>query len=72
MRFDPYADLLTKERRIIGCSDHSREELIELMRMDLDLSRAITRRVPLEAEPINRVLDELERGTPHMRTIITI
>ncbi len=72
MRFDPYADLLTKERRIIGCSDHSREELIELMRMDLDLSRAITPRVPLEAEPINRVLDELERGTPHMRTIITI
>jgi hypothetical protein len=42
------------------------------MRMDLDLSRAITRRAPLEAEPINRVLDELERGTPHMRTIITI
>jgi D-arabinose 1-dehydrogenase-like Zn-dependent alcohol dehydrogenase len=72
MRFDPYADVLTKERRIIGCSDHTREELIELMQMDLDLSRAITRRVPLEAEAINRVLDELDRGTPHMRTIITI
>jgi D-arabinose 1-dehydrogenase-like Zn-dependent alcohol dehydrogenase len=72
MRFDPYADVLTKERRIIGCSDHTREELIELMQMDLDLSRAITRRVPLEAGPINSVLDELERGTPHMRTVITI
>jgi D-arabinose 1-dehydrogenase-like Zn-dependent alcohol dehydrogenase len=72
MRFDPYADVLTKERRIIGCSDHTREELIELMRMDLDLSRAITRRVPLQAEAITAVLDELERGTPHLRTIIHI
>ncbi|HEY8183970.1 MAG TPA: zinc-binding dehydrogenase [Thermoanaerobaculia bacterium] len=72
MRFDPYADVLTKERRIIGCSDHTREELIELMQMDLDLSRAITRRVPLEADAITKVLDDLDRGTPHMRTIITI
>jgi propanol-preferring alcohol dehydrogenase len=72
MRLDPYADLIAKERRIIGCSDHTREELLELMRMDLDLSRAITRRVPLAAEAINIVLDDLERGTPHMRTIITI
>lgn len=70
MRFDPYADVLTKERRIIGCSDHTRDELIELMRMDLDLSRAITRRVPLEAEAITNVLDDLDRGTPHMRTVI--
>jgi len=71
MRFDPYADVLAKERRIIGCSDHTREELFELMRMDLDLSRAITRRVPLDAEAISSVLDELDHGTPHMRTVIT-
>jgi D-arabinose 1-dehydrogenase-like Zn-dependent alcohol dehydrogenase len=72
MRFDAYADVLTKERRIIGCSDHTREELIELMHMNLDLSRAITRRVPLDATAINHVLDDLERGTPHVRTVITI
>ena len=71
MRFDPYADVLAKERRIIGCSDHTREELVELMTMDLDLSRAITRRVPLQADAINSVLDELDRGTPHIRTVIT-
>jgi D-arabinose 1-dehydrogenase-like Zn-dependent alcohol dehydrogenase len=72
IQFDAYADVITKERRIIGCSDHTREELIELMPMKLDLSRAITRRVPLEASAINDVLDELESGTPHLRTIIAI
>jgi len=72
IQLDAYADVITKERRIIGCSDHTREELIELMQMKLDLSRAITRRVPLEANAVNDVLDELERGTPHLRTIITI
>lgn len=72
LRFDPYADVLTTERRIIGCSDHTRQELIELMQMPLDLSRAITRRVPLQAGAINAVLDDLDRSTPHLRTIIDI
>jgi len=71
---DPFADLLAKERRIIGCSDHTRKELVELMNMasqgKIDLSRAITRRVPLEARAINDVLDDLERGTGHVRTVI--
>src|SRR5207244_12720251 len=35
---DAYKDVLAKERRIIGCSDHTREELFELMRLHLDLS----------------------------------
>jgi D-arabinose 1-dehydrogenase-like Zn-dependent alcohol dehydrogenase len=68
--FDAYKDLLAKERHIIGCSDHTRDELVELMSMGLDLSMAITRRVPLEAAAINEVLDELERGTTHLRTVI--
>jgi propanol-preferring alcohol dehydrogenase len=72
MRLDPYADVLAKERRIIGCSDHTREELVELVQMNLDLSRAITRRVPLAAEAISEVLDDLERGTLHMRTVIRV
>ena len=70
LRFDPYADLLTKERCIVGVSDHTRDELLELMQMPLDLSRAITRRVPLEAAAINSVLDDLDRGTAHLRTVI--
>src|SRR4029077_12202533 len=72
MRFDPYADVLTKERRIIGVSDHTRDELLELMQMRLDLSQAITRRVPLAAGDINGVLDELDRRTAHLRTVIII
>jgi propanol-preferring alcohol dehydrogenase len=72
--FDPYRDVLGGERRIIGCSDHLRSDLVEVMdlasRGAIDASRAITRRVPLEAAAIDGVLDELERGTAHLRTVI--
>jgi D-arabinose 1-dehydrogenase-like Zn-dependent alcohol dehydrogenase len=74
LEIDPYADVLARERRIIGCSDHTRDELVELMeiarRGDIDLSRAITRRVSLEAASINDVLDDLDRGTEHLRSVI--
>lgn len=72
--FDPYRDVLGKERRIIGCSDHLYSELVELMELartqKIDLSSAVTRTVPLEAGAINLVLDELEAGTSHFRTVI--
>jgi propanol-preferring alcohol dehydrogenase len=71
LKIDAYADVLAKERQIIGCSDHTRDEILELMQMRLDLSRAITRRVPLEAQAINAVLDDLQHGTTHLRTVIT-
>ncbi len=71
---DPYSDVLAKERRIIGCADHTRDELVELMdiarRGEIDLSRAITRTVPLEAGAINVILDDLDRGTTHLRSVI--
>lgn len=74
LTIDPYADLLSRERRIIGCSDHTRAELVELLdlarRGEIDLSHAVTRSVPLAAAGINDVLDELERGTHHLRTVI--
>ena len=76
MQFDPYDDVLTRERRIIGCSDHTRGELFELMEMarrgDIDLSCAITRRIALAADAINNVLDDLDRGTKHLRTVIEV
>jgi propanol-preferring alcohol dehydrogenase len=75
LQLDPYSDVLTKERHIIGCADHTRDELVEVLELArcgaLDMSRAITRRVPLEARAINEVLDDLERGTTHLRTVIT-
>jgi hypothetical protein len=36
----------------------------------IDLSRAITRTVPLEAAAIDAVLDDLEAGTSHLRTVV--
>ena len=76
LTFDPYADVLGRERRIVGCSDHTRDELVELMALAasgaLDLSRAISRRIPLDTAAVNAALDDLERGTPHLRTVIGI
>jgi propanol-preferring alcohol dehydrogenase len=73
--FNPYRDVLGKERRIVGCSDHLRSELHELMTLAGDgkllLQEAISGRVPLDAGAINGVLDELERGTPALRSVVT-
>ena len=72
--FDPYRDVLAGERRIIGCSDHLRSDLVELMdlaaRGRIDVARAITRRIPLAAAAIDGVLDELESGTGHLRSVV--
>ena len=72
--FNPYRDLLGKERRIAGCSDHLRSELVELMQFaangTLKLDAAISRQVPLAADTINGVLDDLERGTAAVRSVI--
>jgi Zn-dependent alcohol dehydrogenase len=57
-------------------SDHTREELVELMELArcgaIDLSKAITRRVPLDADAINGVLEDIEQGTAHLRTTISV
>jgi propanol-preferring alcohol dehydrogenase len=72
--FDPYRDVLAGERRIIGCSDHLRSDLVDLMdlaaRGRIDVARAITRRIPLDAAVIDGVLDELESGTGHLRSVV--
>lgn len=73
-QFDPYRDLVGGEARIVGCSDHLRDELVELMELAgtgrIDLSGAVSATVPLEPEAINAVLDGLEGGTPRLRTVI--
>jgi propanol-preferring alcohol dehydrogenase len=76
LELDAYRDLLAHGRSLVGCADHTREELVELLELAgsgaLDLTAAITRRVPLEAGAVTAVLDELERGTPHLRTVIAV
>ena len=73
---DSYSELLGKEAQIIGCADHLQQELPLLLefarRGQLDLSRVVANRVPLAAEPINRVLDRLASfGGGPVRTVIT-
>jgi propanol-preferring alcohol dehydrogenase len=70
-----YAELLGTEAEVIGVADHLAQEMPLLMdfarRGQLDLSRVITRRVPLDAAIIDGVLDELDRYGDHVRTVIT-
>ena len=71
----PYDELLNREAEVIGVSDHLAQELPLLIqwvrRGDLDLSRAITRTVPLDAGAINDVLDRLEQFSDEVRVVIT-
>jgi propanol-preferring alcohol dehydrogenase len=70
----PYRDLINREAEIIGVSDHLAQEipqLIEWVRQGaLDLSRVITRTIPLEAGAINRVLDNLDTFSDEVRVVI--
>jgi propanol-preferring alcohol dehydrogenase len=72
---DSYAELLGREAEVIGSSDHLLQEmplLLELARRgSLDLSRVVARAVPLEAGPINEVMDALAGFGGAVRTVIT-
>lgn len=69
-----YNELLTREAEVIGVADHLAQEmplLIEFAREGkLDLKNVITRKVPLDADHINQVLDELDRYGDHVRTVV--
>jgi threonine dehydrogenase-like Zn-dependent dehydrogenase len=61
---DTYNLLINNEIEIIGCSDHLINEVKELLQWAaggfLNLSDAIVQYVPLEADRINTVLDEMQ------------
>jgi 2-desacetyl-2-hydroxyethyl bacteriochlorophyllide A dehydrogenase len=69
-----YAELLSAEAEIIGVADHLAGEMPQLLELarqgKLNLSHVITRRVGLEADAINHVLDELDHYGDHVRTVI--
>jgi propanol-preferring alcohol dehydrogenase len=72
---DTYRELLGNERELIGSNDHLLSELPEVVELarkgELDTSRVVSRRVGLDAEAINRVLDELESfRNSTIRTVI--
>lgn len=69
-----YGELLGKEAVVRGSDDHLLSELpllVEFARRGLfDLSDVVTRTVPLDAEKINAVMDELEEFGGGVRTVI--
>jgi 2-desacetyl-2-hydroxyethyl bacteriochlorophyllide A dehydrogenase len=71
----PYHELINREAEIIGVSDHLAAEipmLLEFARAGkLDLSKVVTRTVPLDAQAINGVLDRLEHFGEDVRVVIT-
>jgi len=74
LEVNPYATLIGYEAEIIGSNDHLLEELpllIEMVRQKkLDTSRVVSQVIPLDADKINRRLDDLEQFTSDVRAVI--
>ncbi|MBZ5495515.1 MAG: zinc-binding dehydrogenase [Acidobacteriia bacterium] len=69
-----YGELLSPEAEVIGVADHLAQEmplLIEFAQQGkLNLTNVITHSVPLDADVVNGVLDELDRYGDRVRTVI--
>src|SRR6266853_173681 len=61
----PYAELINKEAEIIGVSDHLANELPDLIELvcqkKLVLPDLISRKLSLNAEPVNAAIDQVEQ-----------
>jgi len=71
---DTYNQVLGKEAEIIGSNDHLLHELPLLVdmarRKTLDTSKVVSQIIPLEADKINKRLDDLEIYTSDVRAVI--
>lgn len=69
-----YRSILGPETELIGANDHLFSELTELLAFcangRLDLSPVVVRTVPLDADAVNGVLDELDAYRAPFRTVI--
>jgi 2-desacetyl-2-hydroxyethyl bacteriochlorophyllide A dehydrogenase len=74
IQIDTYNELLGNEIELIGSNDHHLQELPLLVEMArrkiLDTSKVVTRTVALDAHAINITLDELEKFSGDVRTVI--
>ena len=70
----PYHDIINKEAEIVGVSDHLAQEIPLLTELvasrKLDLSKVVTRSVPLTAQAINDTLDSLENFGDDVRVVV--
>ena len=76
MEVDPYREVLGKEAEIIGASDHLASEFLLLLEFArrglLDLSKVVTRTIPLDADAINAAMDGLDQFGGEVRTVIVL
>lgn len=74
LEIDTYTEVLGPEAEVIGSNDHHLHELPTLIefarRGALDLSRTVSRTIPLDAAAANEALDELEAFRGGVRTVI--
>jgi propanol-preferring alcohol dehydrogenase len=74
LEIDTYHELLGNEVELIGSNDHHLQELPLLVEMArrkiLDTSNIVTKTVPLDAQEINQALDELEKFSSDVRTVV--
>ncbi len=74
LEIDTYNELIGNEVELIGSNDHHLQELPLLVEMArkkvLDTSRIVTKTVPLDADSVNHVLDELDKFSGDVRTVI--
>ncbi len=74
LEIDTYNELIGNEVELIGSNDHHLQELPLLVEMArkkvLDTSHIVTKTVPLDADVVNHVLDELEKFSGEVRTVI--
>jgi 2-desacetyl-2-hydroxyethyl bacteriochlorophyllide A dehydrogenase len=76
MSIRPYPEVINKEVEIIGVSDHLAAELPLLMQLarngKLCFPEGTLRSVGLDAAEINAALDEVEKSSDHIRTVIVL
>ena len=74
LEIQTYTELLGNEVELIGSNDHHLQELSLLVEMArkkiLDTSHVVTKTVPLDADAINKVLDDLETFSSDVRAVV--
>lgn len=74
LSIDVYNEILGGEVELIGSNDHHLTELYTLMEFvenrRLDLSKVVSKTIPLDAGAINAALDDLEKFGSGVRTVI--
>ncbi len=70
----PYTDLVSGESELIGTSDHTAGEIVELLDLAVagtfDVGNVVQQVVPLDAAAVNAAMDTLENFGDTLRTVI--